>query len=217
MKTWHFKGMRFYATLLLGEDSLWHLWVTAACGKNDAKKLRAEIRLSSNLRPDCNDVFYRPGQRWYESSLHGLNSKQSRLYFAVLHYGIPISKSTKILLKHYTPFLNIHEKVVWQHVDGGEPKDLLINTSIPFTINIFEKVFLAPDKADMDEKDESGQDKEDGEIGRKDESPNKMMKMLNDKPIVRMWAFPCECKIFPMFSNFYLYHWNKKSESRLRP
>ena len=94
-------------------------------------------------------------------------------------------KSTKILLKHYTPCLNIHEKVVWQHVDGGESTDLQIYTAIPFTINIFEKVFLAPDKADMDEKEESGQDKEDGEIGRKDENPSKMRKMVNYRLLLR--------------------------------
>ena len=81
----------------------------------------------------------------------------------------------------YTFCLTIHKKVVCQHVDGA-----VNNTAIPFTINIFEKVFLAPDKADIDEKDESGQDKEDGEIGRKDESPSKMKKMVNDKPIGRM-------------------------------
>ena len=63
MKSWHYEGTRFFATLLTGTESLWHLWVTAACGKNEAKKLRAEIRLSSNLVPDCNDVFYRPGKK----------------------------------------------------------------------------------------------------------------------------------------------------------
>ena len=55
-----------------------------------------------------------------------------------------------------------------QHIDGGESTDLQINTAIPFTINIFEKVFLAPDKVDIDEKDKSGPDKEDDEI---DETP----------------------------------------------
>ena len=109
-----------------------------------------------------------------------------QLLFAVLHYESPTSKSTEKLLKEYTSCLSINKRVVWQHIDGGESTDLQIDTAIPFTINIFERVFLAPDKADMDEKDESGHDKEDGEIGRKDESPNKMRKMLNDKPIVRM-------------------------------
>ena len=63
MKSWRYGGARFFATIVTGKESLWHLWVTAACGRNDTKKLRAEIRLSSNLVPDCNDVFYRPGKR----------------------------------------------------------------------------------------------------------------------------------------------------------
>ena len=63
MKSSRQEGIRFFATIVPGKYYLWHLWVTAACGRNDAKKLRAEIRLSSNLMPDCNDVFYRPGKR----------------------------------------------------------------------------------------------------------------------------------------------------------
>ena len=60
MKSWRYGGMRFFVTLLDGP--VWHLWVNAACGRKVAKKWRAEIRLSSNLLPDCNDVFYRPGK-----------------------------------------------------------------------------------------------------------------------------------------------------------
>ena len=62
MKSWRYEGTRFFATIKIGTKSWWHMWVTAACGRNEAKKLRAEIRLSSNLMPDCNDVFYRPGK-----------------------------------------------------------------------------------------------------------------------------------------------------------
>ena len=114
---------------------------------------------------------------------------QHRLSFAVLHYESLRSDITKDItekLLEYTSCLNVHKKVVWQHMDGGKLTELQIDTAIPFTINIFEKIFLAPDKAYMDEKDKSGHDKEDGEIGRKDESPNKIRKMLHDKPIVRM-------------------------------
>ena len=64
MKSWRHGGIRFFATLVPGKYFLWHLWVTAACGMNDAEKFRAEIRLSSNLVPDCSDVFYRPGKIW---------------------------------------------------------------------------------------------------------------------------------------------------------
>ena len=61
MKSWRYEGTRFFASLLAGDEPIWYLWVTAICGKTETKKLRAEIRLSSNLVPDCNDVFYRPG------------------------------------------------------------------------------------------------------------------------------------------------------------
>ena len=61
MRSWRHGGTRFFATLFTGADSLWQLWVTAACGKTAAEKFRAEIRLSSNLTPECNDVHYRPG------------------------------------------------------------------------------------------------------------------------------------------------------------
>ena len=64
MKSWLYGGIRFFATLFTGTEAVWHLWVTAACGRNDAKKLRAEIRLSSNLVPDCSDVFFRPGKEF---------------------------------------------------------------------------------------------------------------------------------------------------------
>ena len=66
MRSWRHGGTRFYATLLTGRgrDSFWKLWVTAACGKTAAEKFRAEIRLSSNLVPECNDVHYRPGS-WF--------------------------------------------------------------------------------------------------------------------------------------------------------
>ena len=64
VRSWRHGGTRFYATLLTGPDSFWKLWVTAACGKTAAEKFRAEIRLSSNLVPECNDVHYRPGS-WF--------------------------------------------------------------------------------------------------------------------------------------------------------
>ena len=42
MKSWRYRGIRIFATLIDGEP-YWHLSVTAACGKNEANKLRAEI------------------------------------------------------------------------------------------------------------------------------------------------------------------------------
>ena len=52
--------------------------------------------------------------------------------------------------------------VVGKHIKEGAPTDLQVDTAIPFTINIIEKVFLTLDKAEIDEKDESDQDEEDG-------------------------------------------------------
>ena len=62
VKSWLYGRTRIFAILISGTESLWHLLVMAACGRNDAEKLRAEIRLSSNLVPDSSDVFYRPGK-----------------------------------------------------------------------------------------------------------------------------------------------------------
>ena len=46
--------------------------------------------------------------------------------------------------------------------EDDTPTDLRTDTAIPFTINIFEKVFLTTDKTDIEEKDKSDQDKGDG-------------------------------------------------------
>ena len=64
-------------------------------------------------------------------------------------------------MDEYTSCLHIRDKVVAKHIPDA-PTDLRIDTPIPFTIKVFEKVFLTPDKADIDEKDESDQDEEDG-------------------------------------------------------
>ena len=55
--------IRFFATLFIGKDELWHFWVTAACGKTAAAKFRAEIRLSSSNTPECSNIYYRFVQR----------------------------------------------------------------------------------------------------------------------------------------------------------
>ena len=60
-------------------------------------------------------------------------------------------------LHEYTSCLHIHNMVVGKHMKEGAT-DLQIDTAIPFTIKVFEKVFLAPDMADIDEKDESDPD-----------------------------------------------------------
>ena len=82
-----------------------------------------------------------------------------------------MSASTRSL-KEYTSCLHIHDQVVRKHIkedEDDEPTELQIDTAIPFTINIIEKVFLAPDKDDMDEKEEPDKKKDDGETDVKPE------------------------------------------------
>ena len=133
MRSWRHGGTRVFATLFAGTDAFWHIWVTAACGKTAAEKFRAEIRLSSNIMLECNDVSYMP----------------------VLHFESPIlSESTSI--KEYTACLLVHEKIVAKHIKGAaDTAKLEVNTEIPFTTNVYDKVFLTLDKADIEEKGES--------------------------------------------------------------
>ena len=50
----------------------------------------------------------------------------------------------------------MHQKIVGKHINGMETiADLPAATAIPFNVNVYEKVFLNPDKADIEEKDES--------------------------------------------------------------
>jgi len=148
VKSWRYSGIRFFATLMTDTNN-WHLCVMAACGRKEADMLRVEIRLSSNIVPECNDVFYRP----------------------VLHYENPIRwKHDTSFYTAYTSCLHIPATVVWKHIKeatfGQELREqdmkLKEGTAIPLAIKIFEKVFLTVDKADIDEKDESDQDMEDG-------------------------------------------------------
>ena len=132
MRSWRHGGIRFFATVFTGDDASWALWVTAACGQTAAEKFRAEIRLSSNLTPECNNVYYRP----------------------VLHLESPILCETS--LDGYAACLQVHQKTVAKHIKGAVAiADLPTDTAIPFTVNVYEKVFLTADKADIEEKDES--------------------------------------------------------------
>ena len=130
MRSWHHRGTRFFATLFYA-DWYWHLWVTAACGKTAAEKFRAEIRLSSNLKPGCNDVSYRD----------------------VLHMESPIL-SERISVNKYDECLHVGERTVANHINGTCSARLEEDTVIPFTVKVYEKVFLTLDKADIEEKDE---------------------------------------------------------------
>ena len=51
----------------------------------------------------------------------------------------------------YTSCLHIYDEVVGKHITEDGPTDLQIDTAIPFTINIFEKVFPSLDKAEIDD------------------------------------------------------------------
>ena len=143
MKSWIHGGTRFFATLITGKDSLWHLWVKAACGKEDAKKLRAKIRLSSKLVPECNDVFYRPVLD-FESCAFNYDDKNDKIWW---------TKSSH----QYSSSLHIHQDVVLQHMtvkDGST--ELRIDSTIPFTIMAKEfptREIGAKDVSDQDEKD----------------------------------------------------------------
>jgi len=138
-KTWRYRGVRFIATLISGRHSLWHLYVMAVCGRNESSKFRAEIRLSSNLVPECNDVFYRP----------------------VLHIESPVKWDyNDSKMSEYTSILHLPAKVVCKHSKEAEEEGEELQ--IPFTIKIFEKVFPAADKADIDENANTDQDMEDG-------------------------------------------------------
>ena len=135
MRSWRHGETRFFATLLTGDGSFWQLWLTAACGKTAADKFRAEIRLSSSLMPKCNSMYYWP----------------------VLHFESPILiEKTSIAIDGYAACLQVHQKIVRKHIKRVVTiADLLADTTNPFTVNVYEKVFLTPDKADIEEKDES--------------------------------------------------------------
>ena len=89
-----------------------------------------------------------------------LNNSTTILEFSVVHY-----QATKD--DEYDSCLHILDEVVWKHIKGkglnaATGVRLRTETEIPFTIKIFEKVFLNVDKAEIDEKEESGRDEEDG-------------------------------------------------------
>ena len=86
---------------------------------------------------------------------------QCTYIFSVVHFEDEIfyeyDESERSLLG-YTSCLHINNMVVGKHIKEAAPTDLQVDTAIPFTINIIEKVFLTLAKA---EKDQSDQDEED--------------------------------------------------------
>ena len=63
----------------------------------------------------------------------------------------------KTSLDEYEACLKAHQTIVAKHIKGvASIANLPADTAIPFTVNVYEKVFLTLDKADIEEKDESG-------------------------------------------------------------
>ena len=62
----------------------------------------------------------------------------------------------KTSIDGYAACLQVHQKIVGKHIKGVVAIAALpADTAIPFTVNVYQKVFLTPDKADIEEKDES--------------------------------------------------------------
>ena len=56
----------------------------------------------------------------------------------------------------YAACLRVHDTVVAKHIKGAAGiAKLQADTAIPFTVNVYEKLFLTVDKADIEEKGES--------------------------------------------------------------
>ena len=84
---------------------------------------------------------------------------QPSFNFSVMDFesGIVHFYDSTEAMDEYTSCLHIRDKVVAKHIKDA-PSGLQIDTPIPFTIKVFEKVFLTLDKADIDENEESDQD-----------------------------------------------------------
>ena len=129
IRTWRHSDVRFFATLFLGSDDFWHIMVSAACGKSKAAKFRAEIRLASSNVPECSNVYHRP----------------------VEHLESKVDLSS---MKKYTACLDVHKEVVEKQT-GGKVANLQIDPEdIPFTCQVYEKVFVTFNKEDIEEKEE---------------------------------------------------------------
>ena len=130
IRTWRQSNTRFFATLFIGTDKLWHVWVTAATGKTAAEKFRAETRLASSHLPECSSIYYRP----------------------VDHLGSGILDSTSEKI-YFSTCLSVHKNEVSKH-DGGVMNALSKDMAVPFTCKVFEKVFVTLDKEDIEEKED---------------------------------------------------------------
>ena len=129
-KTWRLSGTRFFAFLTAG--NYWCVWVMAACGKTAAEGFRAEIRLASDAMPDCSNVFLVP----------------------VLHFD------NEVLVSKWNAFftnracVKVCYKVVGHYCANGNDTRIWQDTNIPFNCLVRKKVFVIPNKTDIEEKEE---------------------------------------------------------------
>ena len=156
MRTWRFSGTRFFASLLLknhgiscqncrynigtscpncgmnrSNNTFWNIWVTAACGKLEASKFRSEIRLASNIQPECTVVSHRP----------------------ILHFESDILSTSD--LSTYPACLEVSWRTVTSYITDKNGTELRDGRDIPFSCRVHEKVFLNMGKADIDEKEDT--------------------------------------------------------------
>ena len=152
MKTWRSSGTRFFATLIESflswenHEHFWFIWVTAACGKTSANNFRAEIRLSSNILPQCSLVYYMP----------------------VVHLDSDILRENADNLSKRTTCLHLHHKIIGKYMkrsasfrdfEGSAGLELKSGTDIPFKCLVHKKVFLSIDKTDIEEKEKTDERK----------------------------------------------------------
>ena len=139
MRTWRSSGMRLFATLLRsyggykGKEALWAIWITAACGIITANEFRAEIRLSSNILPECSLVYYMP---------------VTPLESDVLVKGNLDKRNT---------CLRLQNEIIFKHLND---EGLRAGKNIPFKCLVHKKVLLHLKKADMEEKVKEDADEE---------------------------------------------------------
>ena len=127
IRSWRHSDVRFFATVFVCSDDFWHIMVTAAGYKEAAAKFRAEIRLASQYVPEYSNVYHRP----------------------VVNFETGIDLPT---MEKYRSCLDVHKKVVLK-LTGGKVAHLPRNPKdMPFTCQVYEKVFATFDKDDIDEK-----------------------------------------------------------------
>ena len=127
--TWTQQGTRFVATYFEGSDDFCYTWVTAVCGKKDARRFRVEIRTSS-----------------------GEQSPKSSTFHCCPVLALDDFKDATVDLKAL--FASeacsvMHRKVLYQKYVGKEAAD---ESHPPVTCSVYEKVLVDVDPKDLEEK-----------------------------------------------------------------